>query len=242
MTSVQAHYEGHLAPLYAWLQGGEDQAFNRGQRELAEIGLSTNRAGYAVDLGAGFGMHTIPLARAGWKVLAIDGSAILLDQLRTHADSERVATVQDDLLRFPQHLSGRPDLILCMGDTLTHLSDAATVQSLFSSASEHLPPGGRLVLSFRDYTNALEGVERFIPVNADETRIASCLLEYAEDTVRVTDILHERSEGRWRMRVSAYRKLRLAPDWVLRELDGHGFAAKPEAGLAGMMRVVAVRR
>jgi SAM-dependent methyltransferase len=243
MASVQDHYEQHLAPVYSWLVGGFDEAIARGQGELAEVELlGRDGAGYAVDLGAGFGMHAVPLARQGWKVLAIDTSAVLLEELRAQNDGGQVATVQDDLLRFPHYLSGRPDAILCMGDTLTHLPDVGAVRTLFSSVSEHLPPGGRFLLSFRDYSRALEGPDRFILVKGDDSRVFTCSLEYREDSVRVHDILHERSEGGWRMRVSAYEKLRLGPDWVQRELESRGLRVRAEAGLSGLVRIVAVPR
>lgn len=243
MASLQDHYERHLAPVYSWLLGGFDEAIANGQRELAAVGLMTrDSAGYAVDLGAGFGMHAVPLTRQGWKVLAIDSSALLLEELRAHGDRGSVGTVKDDLLRFPHYLSGRPDAILCMGDTLTHLPGIAAVRSLFSLVSRHLPPGGRFVLSFRDYSRALEGPDRFILVKGDDSRVFTCLLEYGEDSVRLHDILHERSKGGWRMRVSAYEKLRLGPDWVQRELESRGLRVRAEAGLSGLVRIVAVRR
>jgi hypothetical protein len=229
--------------VYSWLVGGFDEAVARGQGELAKVGLlGGSDAGYAVDLGAGFGMHAVPLARQGWKVLAIDTSSVLLEELRAHNDRAQVATVRDDLLRFPQYLSGRPDAILCMGDTLTHLPDVGAVRTLFSSVSGHLPAGGLFVLSFRDYSKALDGPDRFILVKGDASRVFTCFLEYREDTVRVHDILHERSEGGWRMRVSAYEKLRLGPDWVQRELERCGLRVRAEAGLSGLVRIVATRR
>jgi hypothetical protein len=242
MTSVSEHYENHLAPMYSWLLGGLDDAVARGRRELAEIGLTGGSVSYAVDLGAGFGMHAIPLARQGWKVLAIDTSASLLSELHAHVGDESVVTIQDDLLHFDQYLSGRPDAVLCMGDTLTHLPDVAAVRTLVLLVAEHLSAGSRFVLSFRDYSKAVEGSDRFILVNSDESRLFTCFLEYGEDTVHVHDILHERSRSGWRMRVSAYKKLRLAPDWVQQQLESGGFAVRVEAGLSGLVRIVAVRR
>jgi SAM-dependent methyltransferase len=227
--------------VYSWLLGGFDEATARGQRELAAVGLlGRESAGYAVDLGAGFGMHAIPLARQGWKVLAIDSSPLLLEELRAHGGRGQVATVQDDLLRFPQYLSRGPDAILCMGDTLTHLPDIAAVRSLFSLVSRHLPPGGRFVLSFRDYSRTLDGPDRFILVKGDDSRVFTCFLEYGEDSVRVHDILHERSEGGWRMRVSAYEKLRLRPEWMQRELESQGLHVRVVEGRSGLLWIVAV--
>jgi hypothetical protein len=62
MPSVAEHYESLLAPVYAWMVGGTEAAIALGQADLAPVLCGGN---FAIDLGAGFGMHTIPLARAG---------------------------------------------------------------------------------------------------------------------------------------------------------------------------------
>lgn len=241
MSSAPQHYEKHLGPVYAWTAGGTDAAITRGQNELTEIGLLNSGAGYAVDLGAGFGMHAIPLARTGCRVLAIDTSALLLQELRTHANGLAITTVQDDLLNFPRHLAGKPEIVLCMGDTLTHLPESSSVTTLIATVAEHLAPGNQFVVTFRDYSRALENTDRFIPVKSDPSRILTCFLEYAEGAVRVHDILHESKEGAWSMRVSAYRKLRLEPGWVKGQLKNSGFVVWADAGLSGMVRFRATR-
>ena len=102
MSSVTEHYEELLAPIYSWMVGGADAAFAAGQSELAPV-LRPGR--FAIDLGAGFGMHTVPLARAGWRVLAIDSSPALLRQLSGCVESLAVDAHCGDLLRFTDHLA-----------------------------------------------------------------------------------------------------------------------------------------
>ena len=104
MTSVAAHYETLLAPIYLWMVGGPENAFTAGAADLAEF---LHEPGTAVDLGAGFGMHSIPLARAGFEVLALDTSSHLLEQLRQHSTGLRVKAVQADLRDFARYASGR---------------------------------------------------------------------------------------------------------------------------------------
>ena len=90
MASVFSHYETHLAPVYSWMAGGIDHALLQG---AADVSAFVDAPGYAIDLGAGFGMHSIPLARAGFQVLAIDTSAYLLEELRRHSVDLPVRTV-----------------------------------------------------------------------------------------------------------------------------------------------------
>ena len=238
MSSVVKHYENLLAPIYTWMVGGPDAAFALGQADLAAV----LRAGqFAIDLGAGFGMHTVPLARAGWRVLAIDSSPVLLRQLSAYAEGFSVNTHCGELLRFTEYLSTdeRADLILCMGDTLTHLETADAVNALGHSVAARLAPAGRFVATFRDYTRLPSGEARFIPVRADEQRILTCFLEEFDDFVLVHDLLHERARGAWSTRVSSYRKLRLAPEAVRQAFSSAGLRASVEPGPRGMVRLVA---
>jgi SAM-dependent methyltransferase len=241
MATVTEHYRTHLAPVYIWMAGGVQAAIARGEAEIAAVLPDLSAGNRAVDLGAGFGMHAIPLGRRGCSVLALDSCSLLLEQLVLQSAGLPVTAVMDDMLSFRRHLDCAVDAILCMGDTLTHLPDRRTVLDLFTLAAGSLRPGGRFVSTFRDYTPPLVGPARFIPVKSDAERIMTCFLEYAPDTVDVSDLIHERSGSNWQLRVSVYRKLRLAPGWVSAALEERGFSVRTEPGLAGMVRVVAVR-
>ncbi|MCA9259829.1 MAG: methyltransferase domain-containing protein [Planctomycetales bacterium] len=241
MNDVERHYHAHLAPIYVWMSGGLEAAFLRGEAELTELGLLEGRGRSVLDLGAGFGMHAIPLARRGYCVTAVDSSELLLGTLRQYAADVPVATNHGDLVEYVEDLASNLDLILCMGDTLPHLQDDAQVQRLILGAHRALRPRGRLVLSFRDYTQAREGVARFLPVRSDEARILTCFLEYSTSHVTVHDLLQEKQGNAWTTTVSAYRKLRLTPDSVVAALVAQGFNARCEKGVAGMVRIDAVR-
>ena len=122
MNAVTDHYARLLAPIYLWMAGGPSMALSQGAAELAAMSVPQSKGAEAVDLGAGFGMHAIPLARLGYAVSAIDSSAALLSQLRQLGEGMDIRTIESDLLDFATHLDVPPELILCMGDTLTHLS------------------------------------------------------------------------------------------------------------------------
>jgi predicted RNA methylase len=239
MPSVSEHYESHLAPIYVWMAGGKDAAITRGQAEVNAVCPPPPQSQWAVDLGAGFGMHAIPLADMGYSVLAIDSSATLLDALHGHIGDRPIKTVRDDLPCFRKHLDGQAFLIVCMGDTLTHLPDRQSVEQLFADVAAALERGGTFIATFRDYSTPLIGLKRFIPVRSDADRILTCFLEYDALAVTVHDILHERDGSDWRLRVSAYRKLRLSPEWVTSALAAKGLHVRTEPGLAGMTRLIA---
>jgi SAM-dependent methyltransferase len=242
MGTTDVHYRTHLGPVYTWMVGDPEAAFARSRRELDDLRLPAHGGGVAIDLGAGFGLHSLPLAERGYTVRAIDSCESLLDELRLRSAALPIEAIVGDLCAFKTHVPQEVDVILCMGDTLTHLPSFSAVDSLLDSVAGCLRPGGMFAATFRDYaTKALQGDDRFIPVRADDNRILTCFLEYGAERVIVHDLIHQKEQGQWQQRVSSYFKLRLPPQRVVERLTQLGLVTRLEAGMSGMVRVVGVR-
>jgi 2-polyprenyl-3-methyl-5-hydroxy-6-metoxy-1,4-benzoquinol methylase len=223
--------------------GNLKAAFARGAAEIAALPLPLPARGVAVDLGAGLGLHTVALAELGYDVLALDNCRVLLDELRSHAGTLPIVTQYADLLKFPSYLNGQAQVIVCMGDTLTHLSAPSGVESLLSNVAAALRQGGVFAATFRDYaTRTLQGDQRFILVRADDERILTCFLEYRDTHVTVHDVLTEKDQGQWRQKTSSYPKLRLAPEWLVTRLTEKGFTVTRDATPSGMVRIIATMK
>lgn len=239
MADVAEHYQRLLADCYSWMFGDYEPRAERERAFLEQHGLRAPAArALAVDLGAGSGHQSVALARLGWRVRAIDTSAKLLDELRGRAAGLDVLAIEDDLRRFDRHLDGPAGVIVCMGDTLTHLSSVESVRQIFADARGALAPGGALVLTYRDLSRALEEADRFIPVRADDDRILTCFLEYLPEVVRVHDLLYRRTADGWRLEKSWYPKLRLAQSDVERWLVEIGFTLAHTATTRGVVEIV----
>src|ERR1700678_888150 len=240
VKTVRDHYADHLGPVYTWMVGDIDVALSRSAVELDALPLPAKVGGTAVDLGAGFGLHTLPLARRGFSVVAMDTCDSLLQELEARKESLPIHAVNADLSAFREHVGSPIDVILCMGDTLTHLPSLSSVESLFADVAARLGYGGLFVATFRDYVSTpLQGDGRFILVRSDAERILTCFLEYADTTVTVHDLLHQREGGPWRLLVSSYSKLRLSPQWVVERLCSLGLSVLLDAAPGGMIRVTA---
>ena len=70
------------------------------------------------------------------------------------------------------------DLVICMGDSLTHLASLQEVDLLFKNVGKSLKKNGRFLLQFRDLTTPLVDGDRFIPVRSDERTVFTCFLEW----------------------------------------------------------------
>jgi SAM-dependent methyltransferase len=243
MSSIQAHYDQLLGPVYTWMAGGWDAAVARNRAMLDTLGLAHWPRGVAVDLGCGSGFQAIPLAEAGFEVVALDLCDPLLAELREHTGNRSIRAVQDNLLNFGAHLDGEAALIVCMGDTLTHLESVETVAALIRDAAARLSNNGRLVLGFRDLaTLELSGPQRFIPVRSEPDRIFTCFLDYRPDHVEVNDLVHTRDGEQWRLATSAYRKLRLTAAQVGALITDAGLTLEHASTEQGVVRLVGVKR
>lgn len=217
---VKEHYDRFLAGQYAWMAGGFESNLERNRRFFSQAGIVPRSTGTAIDLGAGCGFAALPLAEAGFRVTAVDFCRPLLNELVRHAPG--IATSEGDILDFPLWAGRDPELIVCLGDTLTHLPDAGSVRDLLRQCYAELVPGGKLVLSLRDYTAGTVGDDVIIPVRRDAERIFLCRLEYGEERIGVTDIVYSHQTGTWERSASSYEKIRIKPAFLLRELEHAG--------------------
>ena len=224
MASVKAHYDTLLSGVYSWMYGGFEEGIQRNTEFFEKLSLIPSGSGIAVDLGAGCGFQSIPLARAGYKVTALDLSADLLQELTDKARGLDIRAVTDDLMNFQSYISQNAELMVCMTDTLLHLASPSQVVSLFSRVYAALSDRGKFIITFRDLTCELTGLDRFIPLNSCDDLIHTCFLEYETDTVNVHDILHRKINGEWHLSKGVYRKLRLSEKWVTRQLKESGFS------------------
>ena len=239
MASVKEHYDNLLASCYSWMCGGSDLKLKENRAFFQDHDIRPAHSAAAVDLGSGSGFQAIPLAEAGFKVTAIDISCELLAELNKTVGKLPIKTVQDDLLNFAEHSPEKIEIIVCMGDTLTHLKTLAEAQELIHRVYGALDQEGLLILGFRDMTVALTQMDRFIPVRSDSKRIFTCFLEFEKSHVKVHDILYERTDDQWMMKKSFFRKLRISSQWTKECLLHAGFKIEKVDIENGMITIIA---
>ena len=102
-----------------------------------------------LDLGCATGRVTLPLARDGAEVWALDRSPAMLAELERLLRAEppevraRVRTVRGDLAGFRLDRAFR--LVLIAMNTLQALTEPADRLACLTAAREHLAPGGELI-------------------------------------------------------------------------------------------------
>ncbi len=196
----------------------------------------------AIDLGAGHGLQSVSLAHLGFSVKAVDFNKQLLGELRNNSRDLPVEIIEDDIRSVTKYARFKPEIILCCGDTLTHLDDRSDILKFIRNCCGILSEGGKLILSFRDYSKELLGNDRFIPVKSDDNRILTCFIEYEPAFVNVTDLLYEKAKGGWQLKSSSYHKVRIFPAEILHGLEQSGMAVIFNETINGLITVIAEKR
>ena len=239
--TAKEHYDSHLGDFYEWMAGDFGLAQNKQISLFEDMKLQPVGSAVAIDLGAGHGIQTAALSTMGYQVKAIDFNRQLLDALERNAALPGVTIIEDNILNVGKYSRPEPELVCCCGDTILHLATEAEVNQLVNDVAHMLAPGGKFVVSFRDYTHELKGNDRFIAVRSDETRILTCFLEYEQDRVLVTDLLHFKAGDIWKQKVSSYYKLRITPPPLISILEAAGFKIMYNLHVNRMVSVVAVK-
>jgi predicted RNA methylase len=237
--NVKEHYDRHLGNFYSWMVGDFDLKQKEQQHYLISQNITVLDTGIALDLGAGHGLQSVSLAKIGFKVIAIDFNEQLLSELKANTLNFPVEVVNDDIRFVKNYSTANPELIVCAGDTITHLEDKNEIEQFIKDCADTLNKNGKLLLSFRDYSQALTSDNRFIPVKSDETKILTCCLDYFDDRLLVTDLLHIKTDAGWQQRVSSYSKTRINESLFIQFLKNIGFNILVNETVNRMITIIA---
>ena len=112
--------------------------------------------GELLDVPCGFGRHSVPLARAGYRVTGADRSAALLDEARRRAGGERwpkwVAADYRELPFADESFDGALNLFSSIG----YLGDEEDTRAL-AEIGRVLRPGARLVVELMHRDRLVRG-------------------------------------------------------------------------------------
>ena len=142
------HYADAALYDYEYRRRRADVTFYR-ERAKRRLGAS----GRVLELGAGSGRVTIPLARDGFEVVAVDRSPEMLDKLRARvaklprAVARRVSVIEGDLRDFvvPGAAPRGFSLAIAAFNVIEHLYTRGEVELCLRRVRAHLAVGGAFV-------------------------------------------------------------------------------------------------
>ena len=192
-------------------------------------------------MGAGHGVQSVSLAKIGFNVTAVDFNDELLEELEINAKGLNIKIVNSDIKNVNQFAYIEPELIIWCGDTISHLENLDEIKMLIKDVSGILKSGGKILFSFRDCSHELTGDNRFIPVKSDNSRILTCVLEYSKDSVKVTDLLNEKTQNGWVQKVSSYNKVRISPELICKFIEANEIEIQLNKAINRMTYVIAIK-
>ena len=241
VSTYTEHYEKVLAAHYSWSYGGMAAKVSENRELFIKLGLSDGNGGAAIDLGAGSGFQSIPLAELGFKVTAVDTCRELLAELSANSAGQSITTANEDIFSFLAGFREKPALAVCMGDTISHLESLQAVEKLFATVAGTLMQGGRFIVAFREQSRELTGADRFLTVRADDNAIFTVFLEYHPEKITVTDLVYAKEPTDWTLKKGTYNKVRLTETFVTRALERAGFKIERREMERGMVTLMAMK-
>lgn len=235
--TAKEHYDNHLAAFYSWMLGNPAPLTESFRRFCLEHRIVAHNTDVALDLGAGNGIQSHALEMLGFNVFAIDFNTLLLQELKCRCAS--VNTELDDIRHVAAYAHLNPTLVVCCGDTITHLDSFEEIEKLVQDIFQILTNDGKFIVSFRDYSTELTDTNRFIPVKSDSQRVFTCFLEYFADKVKVTDLLYQKDGNEWKQKASSYFKVRLTEKIMCNYLTINGFEIEFSGKEKGVITIIA---
>ncbi len=129
-----------------------------------EAPLSSAPSRRLLDLGSGTGEHARFLAGKGFEVVGVDVSDAMLEQAREGGTPPGVSFVRGDLVQVDQAVSGRFGAAICLGNTLTHVTDPGLLANLFGAVRRVLLPGAPFILQVLNYERLIRNGQRCLPM------------------------------------------------------------------------------
>ncbi len=213
------------------------------EREWPFLSRILGASGRVLDLGSGTGEHSRFLASRGFEVVGIDSSPAMLAKAADAPLPPNLAFLEGDIAAVERLTDGWFDGAVCLGNTLPHLRDLATLARLFSGLRARLRPAAPLLLQVLNYARIIGGGQRYLPLNfrrdegEGEVVFLRLMTPRPDGTVVFTpSTLRYRPDGDPPLEVVATRSIELT-GWRRPELEGAleaaGFARREIFGTVG---------
>ena len=189
-----------FAPDYELAYGGHwDEAVERQGRALDEvIQEAVPGARDVLDCSCGIGTQAIGLARLGYRVVGTDASAAEVERAREKARAAGVAAVFDVAdFRELSGVDGSFDAVVSCDNAVPHLLDPADVVTALEQMRSKLRAGGALVITMRDFDEALRAKPPVAPTVRVGDRVLVRLHEWEGDQYTVRYLILTERDGTW---------------------------------------------
>ena len=161
-----------------------------------------------LDVACGTGHHAIALAREGYQATGADISQAMVDRARLNAQEAGVEVPFYPLGfgELAEALPGPYDALLCLGNSLPHLTEAPALERALQDFARVLRPGGLAIIQNRNLDRVLALQERFMPPQVaqagDREWVFMRFYDFNGDRLRFNVVrLQRQGQGEWTARL-----------------------------------------
>jgi glycine/sarcosine N-methyltransferase/sarcosine/dimethylglycine N-methyltransferase len=185
-----------------------------------------------LDAACGTGMHALTLAQHGYRISGADLSRGMIARARANAATAGVS-VRFEAASFGglAKVFGQStfDALLCLGNSLPHILEPASLAASLADFATCLQPGGLILLQNRNFDAVLARRERWMEPQAYRKDEAEWLFlrfyDFDPDELLSFHMitLHRRGTGVWTQQVTTTRLYPLRQNELVAALSTAGF-------------------
>lgn len=203
------------------------------ESQLNRLG-ETGKPLRVLDAACGTGMHVIALAERGFQADGADLSEKMVEKAKINAAAASVTSrfkgAGFGALQRNFADSVPYDVVLCLGNSLPHLTNSKDLQDALIDFSDCLRPGGMLLVQNRNFDAVMTQKERWMEPQAHEEDSGEWLFvrfyDFASDGLIDFNIftLFKPRGGAWQQQTTQTRLYPLKQDELAQALAKAGFA------------------
>jgi ubiquinone/menaquinone biosynthesis C-methylase UbiE len=221
-------------PLYDAFSGDYDRFVNWQRRLGHDLPFLTEELEHAeaqrvLDVACGTGWHSIALSQRGYDVVGSDISARMIERAQQNASREGAPTrfVHAGFGQLVRHVDESFGGLLCMGNSLPHVSDAQALRETLLDFSEVLRPGGVLIIQQRNFDQVWSEQQRFMPLETysedGEEWLFFRFYDFKDATIAFNMVIMRQDEGVWDYHVESTQLWPIFKDHLVEQLQSVGF-------------------
>lgn len=200
------------------------------EKQLAILGEGPLRI---LDAACGTGMHAIALARLGHSLAGADLSIPMIERARQNAAQAGVEARFEPVgfgALSRTFEAGSFDVLLCLGNSLPHVTRPEDLVGALQDFAAVLRPGGLLLVQSRNFDLVMAGRERWMEPQSHQEEDQEWLFlrfyDYLADGLIDFNIvtLHRQDSGPWRQQVTTTKLRPILQAELLQALAAAGFS------------------
>lgn len=226
-----ANFYDELANHYHLIFDDWEASIHRQALILSALLPTPDIAGKVLDCACGIGTQALALAISGFQVDGCDISKEEIARAKTEAKIRNL-DIQfwvDDMRKLSGANKSNYGSVLCMDNSIPHLSSDDDIILALSAMRDRLRNGGYILLSLRDYEKILRERPAFTPPKITSTesdkRIVFQMWEWLDDRRYEVHLhINELKKGVWTSRHSVGQYRAITPNELVALADQAGLS------------------